>query len=450
MKSKVIEELESGGMLLGTSCIAVALSGGADSVSLLHVLDSLRGHYGFTLRAIHVHHGIRGEAADRDEQFCRDFCADFGVELDVYHFDVPSLAAEQGKGLEECGRDCRYSVFAEAAQAYNCRIATAHTLSDSVETMLLNLARGCGIAGLRGIPAARDYIIRPLIRCTREEIERYCAEKGLSYVTDETNFDDSFSRNRVRLDIIPELKKINPDFFSAAARLMESASADEKFLGESAVKALSVTAIDDKSWDSVKISAYPAPIRRRMIIAISERLLDKSPSFTQIKILENMLFSGFGSVTLGKDSVLSVRNGRLFAENPEKPEGIDLWEMPLGKDNLLPDGRRLFVECISYKEYQNRVKNDNYLFKKALGCDIIECNAVIRNRREGDTFKQAGRKGTKKVKKLFNECKIPPEERSNRVFLERSGSIIWIEGFGAAEGMQPSGQLERVSIIHIE
>lgn len=446
MIEKVCRAIERWNMLEEASCVAVGLSGGADSVSLLHSLYSLREKYGFSLRAVHVNHGIRGEAADRDEAFCVEFCEKLGIPIEVFHFDVPAIAARQGKGLEECGRCCRYECFEKICEKYSCRIATAHTLSDSAETMLLNIARGCGISGLRGIPAVRGNIIRPLILCSREDVEQYCAENGLSFVTDETNFDDAYSRNRVRLNIIPELKKLNPDFLEAAARLSDSAAADEQYLRENTVKALSFAANEDgKSWKVDEIKEFPAAIRRRAIIEICETLFDKSPDFTHIQLVESVINAGSGAVTLGKDAVLTVFNGMLCAA--VKHEAAGEWKLAAAERLTLPDGREAFVERVTYDEFVNRAKNNKLLFKSAVGCDIISVNTFLRNRREGDFFSPAGRGVTKKVKKLFNEAHVPAEERGRLVIAEQDGRIIWIERFGAAQGMKPSPECGCVSII---
>ena len=172
-------------------CAVVAgLSGGADSTALTHFLYTRRARYGIVLIAAHINHGLRGEEADADEAAARRFCADRGIPFRVFHADVAALAREQGLCLEDCGRRVRYGFFRSVLQEQGCalgRIATAHTASDNAETILMNLARGAGTHGLRGILPVRGQVVRPLLALTRAEVEAYCACYGLPFVQDASN-----------------------------------------------------------------------------------------------------------------------------------------------------------------------------------------------------------------------------------------------------------------------
>ena len=187
--------------------IAVGVSGGADSMALLHVLLELKDEFAMNIIACHVNHGIRGETADRDEKFVVEACKRLGVDVRILRADVPGTAKKMHLGVEECGRRIRYDFFNSVAG--DVIIATAHTLSDRSETLLLNIARGASVKGLCSIPAVRGNIVRPLIDCTRADIEKYCSDNSIEFVTDETNFEDIYSRNRIRLNVIPELKKLS-------------------------------------------------------------------------------------------------------------------------------------------------------------------------------------------------------------------------------------------------
>ena len=190
VRAKALAVIREEGMLCPGDMVLVALSGGADSVALLHLLLSLKESLGLQeIAALHVNHRIRGEEADQDEAFVQSLCGAWHVPLEIVRREVALLAQEQGKGLEETGREVRYAALEEAAgrMGETCRIATAHTLSDNIETVLLHLCRGCGIHGLTGIPPVRGRVIRPLLCCSREEIETYCREHSLSFVMDSTN-----------------------------------------------------------------------------------------------------------------------------------------------------------------------------------------------------------------------------------------------------------------------
>ena len=211
--------------------VLAAVSGGADSVALLYWLcaECAAGRVA-GVAAAHLHHGLRGEEADRDEAFVRRLCEKRGVPLHIRREDVGARAKEAGEGIEEAGRRLRYAFFDEIArtEGYD-RIATAHTLSDNVETVLLHMTRGCGPDGLCGIAPSRGRLIRPLLTCTREEVEAYCRACGLDFVTDSTNADVAYARNRVRGRVVPELERINPKMQEAFGRLIRQARCDAAF-----------------------------------------------------------------------------------------------------------------------------------------------------------------------------------------------------------------------------
>ena len=210
--------------------VVVAVSGGADSMTLLHALAALREEKALSLLAAHVHHGLRGEQADADEAFVREQCEAMDVPLAVLHADV-AREALRGEGIEAAGRRIRYDFFRRLAQQKGYSfIATAHTADDNLETVLLHLTRGSSLHGLCGIPPIDGMLIRPLLSCTRAQIEAYCAAHHLSYVTDATNADVSYSRNRVRALVVPQLRSINPGVVAACDRLTAGLREEDAFL----------------------------------------------------------------------------------------------------------------------------------------------------------------------------------------------------------------------------
>ena len=264
--------------------IIVALSGGADSVSLLHVLNSLKEQYDLTLYAAHLNHGIRGNEADRDEQFCKILCKNYNIELFTSYRDIPSLSKSQRISEELCGRNERYAFFNELSKKTGAKIATAHTASDNAETLIFNITRGASVSGASGIPPKRGNIIRPLIEQTREQIEAYCLENNLSYVTDSTNLSTDYTRNKIRSQIIPLLKTLNPSFESAALRFTQSASEAKEYLEISAEKAIEESKTDygydvnvlNKNYKAVLHTALAkicgGSAENRHIEAITEKL----------------------------------------------------------------------------------------------------------------------------------------------------------------------------------
>ena len=210
--------------------VLVALSGGADSVSLLLVLQKL----GYEVRAFHLNHCLRGAESDRDEAFCRALCAERGVPLNVGRCDIAALS--QGKAVEETARRERYRLLEQAAEGD--KIATAHTADDKLETVLFHLVRGSGAKGVSGIPPVRGAVIRPLLFAERREIEAFLRENGQDYVTDSSNLSDDYTRNRLRHSVLPVLRGINEQAAQAALRLGEQLRQDEACLGGQAERCL--------------------------------------------------------------------------------------------------------------------------------------------------------------------------------------------------------------------
>ncbi len=208
-QQKVQQFIRKHHMLEYGSGIIVGLSGGADSVALLEVLCSMQEILGLRLAAVHVHHGIRAEA-EEDAAFCRELCEKKQVPLYVEYVKVPEMAAEQGISVEEAGRRARYLLFEQYRKhlAYD-RIAVAHHQNDQAETMLFQMFRGSGLKGLAGMPVIRDCVIRPLLGVSREEIEVYLTEQGLSYVTDSTNAEDAYTRNKIRHHVLPVAEEVS-------------------------------------------------------------------------------------------------------------------------------------------------------------------------------------------------------------------------------------------------
>ena len=209
MKDKVLSTIKANEMIKQGDRVIVGLSGGADSVALLCVLLELKDELGITLSAVHINHCLRGAESDSDELFCQKLCAEKEIDFTAHRIDVKSYCEQNKIGTEEGARALRYSIF-EAADP-TAKIATAHTLSDNVETVIMNLARGSALDGLCGIPPVRGRIIRPIIDCSRSDVEAFLAKLGQSYVTDSTNLTDDYSRNRVRHNVIPILKQLNPE-----------------------------------------------------------------------------------------------------------------------------------------------------------------------------------------------------------------------------------------------
>jgi len=450
MIDTVRKTIERHCMLSQGTHVLIGLSGGADSVSLLCALLELKNDLGITVSAMHINHGIRGEEADADQYFCEELCRQLKVELECIKLDIPSIASRRGIGLEQCGRDCRYEMLSSAALRRQAVIATAHTLSDSTETVLFNLARGSGISGVCGIPPMRKIpcrdgqqitLIRPLIDVTREQVEAYCREKKLTFVTDSTNSDCTYRRNLIRNKVIPVLREVNPSLHSAVERFTECAAEDCRFLDEMASNALSGCIAANESFTSAysasSLAALPEPILRRCIMNIALNA-GHNPDYNQIMLCRECILNGSGAVMLTQSTRFCVKNGLVYTDSGCDDAVTQQWQTPLCiPHTILPDGRSLIFTQIDRTDAALTQKHQKTLFKNMISCDIINGNACVRNRRDGDRFAPAGRGITKQLKKLLCEEHIPVHQRSSLVIIADKSDVLWIEGFGVSESAHP-------------
>ena len=292
------------------TAIAVALSGGADSVALLHMLHC---NTACDLHAVHVHHGIRGEEADRDADFCTQFCATLGVPFTLLRVDVPALAEKTGLGLETAARTARYDAIDAFLREHNIPLlATAHHADDQLETMLQNLLRGAGLRGLCGIPACRTLgmatVVRPLLRVSKEDILAYCTQASLPFVTDSTNNEPCCARNRLRLDVIPVLRELWPNAPRSAARCATTLAEDEAYLSSLANDFIKQ---EGRTPSCTTLSALPTPIFARVM----QSLLPAPPEATHIESLEVLVREAKPHAALSLPSAtVRIENGCLCIE----------------------------------------------------------------------------------------------------------------------------------------
>lgn len=434
MICKVKNAIESYSMPLKGKTVAVGVSGGADSMALLNVLLQLREEYKLHLVACHVNHGIRGESAGRDECFVKAACQRLGVEFRVLHADIPTLAVQKHLGIEDCGRQVRYEFFNSVGE--NAVIATAHTLSDRCETLLFNITRGTSVKGLRSIPPVRDNIVRPLIDCTRAEIEAYCAENEIDFVTDETNFEDIYSRNRIRLNVLPELKKLNPNVEEAFCRLIKNAECENDYLDGIAREILGKARLEN-GFDAVLIKNQHKAVRQRVIFKLIKEQKGIIPEAIHIEAVEAVL--GGGKTEIIGNTVVKVKNGALLIDPVE--ESFREWEFDFS--NLCAKTPCGTVEAKIINK--NNLQPKQFVHNKVLDYSGIVGSVCVRNRRPGDKMRVAGSSCTKSLKKLFNEKKL--KNRNNIPILADEKGILWVRGIGCADRCKITDKTENILIV---
>ena len=442
--SKALNTIKKYKMLLNIKKVVVGFSGGADSTALLHFLYYFVSNKGknFEIFAVHVNHNLRGEESKRDEDFVRDFCEKHGINLAVEQADIKKIAKESKIGLEEAGRKIRYQIFNEYAKEENSKIATAHTLSDSVETMILNLVRGCGLKGLCGIPPVREKIIRPLLEVSRWEVEKYCKENNLNYIHDSTNFEKDYTRNKIRLDVIKYFKKINSSFEVSAGRTIEILRNEENYLEKVAAESLKSAKVTG-GYAVQKISNLDTPIKSRVIFKIINSFTGKNPESKHIESVLNIIKKEKKEANLPNNISLNCENGILKIKNEKKLKKTS-WEYPIKNINVLTESKTNIIINILGKCDYDRIKNKKLY---AIDYDKLPKDSVLRNRRPGDRFKLPFRKVTKSLKKLFNELKIPENERDEIPVIAFKNEVIWIDKIGIAEGYAPDENTNKIAVI---
>ena len=441
MTDKVLSWMRTQRMTKPGDTVVCAVSGGADSVCMLHVLMSLRNALGVTVEAAHFNHHLRGAESDRDEAFVRELCALLDIPLHSGGGDVRARAAKTHESVEEAARALRYAFFSSLPGL----IATAHTQDDNLETVLLNLTRGTGLAGLCGIPPKRERFIRPMLTVSRAEIEAYIRHNGLSYVTDSTNLLPDARRNRLRQSVIPLLKAENPSLCETAFRMCRLLEADEAQLSAQAEEAIRQARLPDGVRCSV-LTAYPEAIRTRAVRLLLGEIHAPKLSERHISAVDRLLYSECPSARVSLPGGFTAQREYdrllLMAGSPAAFEPVALL---IGESAVLqPLGLRIFCE---WQENFSEIQNTLSTF--AVKCDTIDSTTQIlfRPRQMHDEMRVSG--GRKTLKKLMIDRKIPLNRRGLLPVAEDEQGILGVYGIGvnfdraAAPG-------DRAVIIRIE
>lgn len=436
MTNKVLAAIERYNMFAIGDTVVVGVSGGADSMCLLHVLQTLSKEFSLHVIAAHFNHGIRGEQADADEQFVRFYCAENGIQFISTKIDIPSKAKEMHVGIEECSRILRYSFLQGVAE--NAKIATAHTLSDATETFLLNFVRGTGIAGLCGIPAVRECIVRPLIFCTADETRTYCKVHQIPWREDASNADVTYSRNRIRLQVSPALKQINSSYEENAMRCMQLLHDDHLFLKQLAEQAFEDCMQPDGSLSLVKLASFSSAIATRVLISYVESLGVADVSYKQIAKLRNLKENDCitlhgGQIFIRCGDTLSLKNN--YSESPDI-------SVPISEEC----SEYLFFDDVVSVHRKSFDRNDMKQYVNIADADKVK-SPILRNRRAGDTLRLRRRKCTKSFKQLCNEKKIPVRQRNLVPIVSDENGIVWVAGFGVDESRLPDEYTENIIIF---
>lgn len=439
MLSKILLANEKYKLFDNVKHITVALSGGADSVALLHALCSLKDTFGFSVSAAHLNHSIRGEEAIRDAAFSKSFAESLKVPFFEKTVNIPEISKKTGDSIELAARKERYAFLSSVSRD---KIATAHTLSDSVETVIYNMSRGSSLDGICGIPAKRENIIRPLIFATRKDIESYCLQNNLSFVTDSTNLSDAYSRNKIRHLVVPVLNEINLGAEKNISYLTESLKDDADFL-DTAAENLFEKAFQNHKLDLFVLKDQHNAILSRVIAKFIKLETAVSPDRKHILSILEMLKNNTKRVSLNGNFSAVLSFSYLKIEKESKPTAFFFEVL---KDFSNQSSFSLSKENLS--DIENVENINNLLLYNAVDYDKIQGRLAFRSRQSGDKICLAKRNVTKTLKKLFIEDKIDESLRDKINILFDEKGIVWVEGYGADKRAAVTDKTKNVLIIN--
>ncbi len=423
--------------------VMCGLSGGADSVFLVLALLELKNRLKISeISAIHVNHHLRGDESDRDENYCREFCGKIKIKFLSADCNVTEYSAKYGLSTEESARILRYKIFSENSQGKI--IATAHNANDNLETVINNLSRGTAIKGLCGIPPVRDNIVRPILNISREEIENFLNERNIHFVTDSTNLSDDYTRNKIRHNVLPVLKQINSSLVRTSVRTLDALRLENDFIESETRKADSECRKGDCF---INLRKFHKAVRQR---CIAEFLSEKNFSYDykRLESIDFIVLNG-GKINISKNLYfISDKNKLIFVKIPEKKDSDEI-SVPLNiGENSIFNGIILNAEIIKSEDlkiHQNiNRKFTNYL----LDYDKIKGTMILRNRRNGDKIRLAGRSFTSSVKKLIN-AQVSPDEKPFLHFVDDESGTVFAEKMGVADRVKPDSDTERILKITV-
>ena len=436
---RVLNTLRRHDAIFSGELVIIAVSGGSDSVALLHLLNRAKDALGIELHVASLDHGLRAEDGQLDQDLVASLASRWRLPYTLGHADVPALSAEWGIGIEAAARRARYEFLARVAcEQGGCCVAVGHHAHDQAETILMNIVRGSGARGLRGMSVVSDMpghagirLVRPLLRIAKHELEAYCREHKLPFRVDESNADTRFRRNYLRHEVIPNLTRLNPDLLAAFERLAESAAVDEDFFAEQVERTVMplVTAESDR-WQmkQADFAALHPALQRRFIQRAYRQMFGGSASLSHALTLDLIAWSREAATGSRRDisGALQMRKAydEIIIERKDADDDQDQFRLiPLETDEPLRLGAPLLFQGLTI-----------YLSPAAEACGVgtrlrlpASLELRLRTRRPGDRFKPKGMGGrSRKIKAWMIDRKIPREIRHRIPLICADGAIMAI------------------------
>lgn len=432
-------------LLVDGNHVLAACSGGPDSIALVHVLYRLQDTYKFSLAVAHVDHTLRGRESEEDAEFVAECCSKWQLPLYQTKVPVEQFSIEQGLSTMEAARILRFQFLRETAHALgDAKIATGHHCDDQSETVLINLLRGAGSSGLKGMRAKENGLIRPLLAVSRRDIERYCVENDLGWRIDSSNLTTDYLRNQIRLELLPYLERdYNPNIRLALWRISQIAADEHDYIREQSEKAGALSEQEGYLLlDRQKLNEAAPALRRGMIRLALEKSRGnlKGISFEHVEMLVRMAMDGRVGAVMPLPGGLAARVSYHVLEFGRMTEHTGAVIEPPGIAINLPGDTKVAALGIQVQaELQAATVAAQSPMQAVFDWDALEPPIFIRTRAEGDRFQPVGMKGTKKVKDFFIDEKVPREKRDKTAIFSDMKGIIWIAGHRQSERGKISG-----------
>jgi len=452
---KVKHAIEKHQLLERGDKLVVAISGGPDSVCLLHILHSLSVEYGIKIYGAHLNHNFRGIEAQKDAQYVNNLCEELDIMPFVKSMDVGKYAKEKGYSLEEAGRILRYQFFDEVAEKVGAsKIAVAHNQNDQAETVLMRLLRGAGPQGLAAIRHKRDKIIRPLLDATRGEIEAYCDMHNLAPRIDHTNAQAIYHRNKIRLELLPYLQKeYNPNIIEALVKTASLLKMDNDFLELQARDSYNLLKRNENEClylPILGINKLHLSLKSRILRIAAEELLGKKEALEYKHI--NSILELIENSETGKRLVLpeglfvsKSYNQLIFSLRDYSVDNSFYYLLNVDDCTYIPEAEGEFHLRLLEREELKEIPKGNNI--KAFDWDKVKNQLIVRNRRDGDRFIPLGLSGHKKLKDFFIDLKIERAHRDNIPLVCDGEEIMWIVGYRISDTYKVTKNTESVLLI---
>ena len=449
-------------MLSGEERVLVALSGGPDSVCLLHVLKNLKDEFRLDLHALYVDHGLRPDEAPGEIEFCEKLCKKLDLPFITKSIDVKSYAQEKGLNRQEAARELRYQVFEETALESNARkIALGHTADDQAETLLMRLFRGSGPTGLSGIPSVRGKFIRPLIEIERQQIEMYLQEEKIDFIVDSSNLREDYLRNKVRLSLIPMIKEVNPNIIETLSRTAAILREEERYFGILVTKTL-MRLMSRKTDSRIELFLSPLEAMEKVILrrtlrrAIEETRGLRGIDFIHIEDIIELIKKGkAGDRLYLPKGIRAIKDYSVLILTSELPVTLDTYTLEVPGELVLKEAgvfiKASFVEPSDFAEQSQGVR-EHAEFKTLAVLDVEKMifPLVVRPRKRGDFFYPLGFGKKKKLQDFFVDEKVPRDERDAIPLIVSGEDIVWVVGYRGDERFRVTDETKKVLKLEVK